>query len=67
MARKTNKIKGDKMRKKIKPKIGEYFPEGKQWDIKLEDNCYFTVKRQEDAEIISRLVRIERKLNKKVK
>lgn len=37
------------------------------WTIKLDKYGIFDVEKQEDAEIISRVVRIENKLNKLLK
>lgn len=64
----------------MKPKVGSYFPvkvekginettlplkEGDIfWEVNLGDGGFFDTEHQEDAEIISRLVRIEKLLRK---
>ena len=66
--------------KKFKVKVGGYIPVKVEkgvnettlplkqgeifWEINLGDGGSFDVERQEDAEIISRLIRLEKKLNK---
>jgi hypothetical protein len=45
--------------------IGFYEPDSKGiWTVKIEKDSYMTVKRQEDAEILSFLARIEERLKR---
>lgn len=53
------------MEKVFKTQIGHYQPddEGK-WEVRIERDGWFVTNTQAEAEIISRLVRIERLLKK---
>lgn len=44
--------------------VGEYCPSNSEWEVRLDKESWFTCERQVDAEILSRLVRIERRMKK---
>jgi len=50
-------------------KIGQYYydTETKSWEVRLDKEGWMSCKRQEDGEILSRLVRIEKLLKEKSK
>lgn len=44
--------------------VGEYYPSDKKWEVRLDKESWFTCETQIQAEILSRLVRIERRMEK---
>lgn len=44
--------------------IGEYYPFDDKWEVRLDKESWFTCERQTEAEILSRLVRLEREIKK---
>ena len=45
-------------------KIGGYFPDGKAWTVRLNRDDYFDCETQYEAEVLSRLVLLEKKIKK---
>jgi hypothetical protein len=50
----------------LKTEIGGYYYDGEneEWEVRTSEDGWYTCKEQVDAEILSRLVRLELKLDK---